>query len=278
MQQLSFHITESYPYPTPPAGGDTAMTLCKTQGDTFLALLAQRAGQDTITLLGACEGDIQIEYPSPPDRPRISGMGYSPVNGLIYCGSSSATRQFITAINPFDGTVVHDFEMENPGFNDSTAFGTNGFFLVRGFQETLELRTMAGDFIASRTYPDRLIRGVSASPFSWTLLDGINNEIVVLSPFGEEIAFAPAPGIPATGVTAAGTATGPHAIAFDYVTMPYNASKKCIPSSGVPVSVFEGSEYDPDTPWDPAPWQFRHRIYIANQSTETIYVGYLTAA
>ncbi|MEL6649051.1 MAG: hypothetical protein AAFQ05_15455, partial [Pseudomonadota bacterium] len=120
MQQLSFHITESYPYPTPPAGGDTAMTLCKTQGDTFLALLAQRAGQDTITLLGACEGDIQIEYPSPPDRPRISGMGYSPVNGLIYCGSSSATRQFITAINPFDGTVVHDFEMENPGFNDST--------------------------------------------------------------------------------------------------------------------------------------------------------------
>ncbi|MEM7598831.1 MAG: hypothetical protein AAF382_14140 [Pseudomonadota bacterium] len=278
MQQLSFHITETYPYPSPPVGGDTAMTICKTQGDTFLALLAQRGGQDSIVLLGPCEGDIQIEYLSPPSRPTISGMGYSPVNGLIYCGSSYDNNQYITAVNPFDGTVVHDFEMDNPGFNNSTAFGTNGFFLVRGFQETLELRTMAGDFIAERTYPGRLIRGVSASPFSWTMLDGINNEIVVLSPFGDEIASAPAPGVPATGVTAAATASGPHAIAFDYVNLPYNASQRCIPSSGLPVDAYEGSQYDPRTPWDPAPWQFRHRIYIANQSTNTIYVGYLTAA
>lgn len=279
MEQLSFHVTDTFSYPTFFSGGGTAMTMCKTiSGDSFLAFLAQQPFQDQLVLVEPCEGNIQIEYTSPIGRNQIGGMGYSPINGLIYCGNGYETREFVTAIDPSTGNVVQDFELEAPGMLNAAGFGTNGFFLARGDGETLELRSMTGTLLGSRTYPGRLIRGVTASPFSWTVLDAVNNEIVVINPFGEEIASAPAPGPAATSASPAGIASGPHAIAFDYVNLPYDGPQKCIPAEGAPVAVFEGSPYDANANWNPAPWLFRHRIYIANQSTGSVFSGYLTAA
>ena len=279
MEQLSFHVTDTFGYPTFLAGGATAMTMCRNDsGDSFLAFLAQQPFQDQLVLVEPCEGNIQLEFTSPVGRDQIGGMGYSPINGLIYCGNGYQTNQFVTAIDPNDGSVVHDFEIEDPGTLNAAGFGTNGFFLARADGEGLELRTMAGNLLGSRTYPGRMIRGVSASPFSWTMIDANNNEIVVLNPFGQEIATAPAPGGSATGSGVENLGSGPHAIAFDYVNFPFAGSQRCIPAGGAPVDVFEGSPYDPNAPWDPAPWQFQHRIYIANQTTGTVYSGYLTAA
>ena len=289
MQTLTFHQTHSFPFPQTPTGGSTAMTLCEVQGDTVLAFLTQVSGSDTVFLLGTCSGNVLGQFQTPGMRVNSSGMGWNPINRQLYIMDGSQDADLIFAMNPETGALVQQFSMLDVGpWEPARGFGTNGFFIARGAVSQLELRTMTGQLIATRDYPGRVIRGVSASPFSWTLLDAVTNEIVVIDPFGTEIASALAPG-PATfpnPVQPSGYDVhfGPHSIAFDYVQMPHEGAQMCIPTTGLPAAEIgpdghfvPGSPFDPQTPWDPAPWKFKHRIYVANQTTSTVYAGYLTA-
>ncbi|MCI2398488.1 hypothetical protein [Aliiroseovarius subalbicans] len=234
-------------------------------------------------LLDMCEGRIHLQHPTPPQRHSIGGMGFNPLDGLLYCGSGDEDRETVIAIDPLSGTVQREVDLAVttnvflPG-----AFATNGFFMARGAHDTLELMGMNGVKLGERTYPGRVIRGLTASPFSWTFLDATNNEIVVIDPFGNVIATAPAPGAPPA--FSSDVQNGGHALAFDMVNHPYTGAQLCIPSEDLPEwavdenGYYTHTPYHQDTPWSPTPWQFRHRIFVANQTSNTIYGGYLTAS
>lgn len=277
---LAFHLTHGFGYPTPAFGGATAMTVARIGHDPVLAFLTQQPAGDYLYLLDMCEGRVLASYDTPVDRPQISGMGFSPVNGKLFCGSGYETDEYVTVIDPEDGSVVDDFALANPGFADAQGFGTNGLALIRARGDVLQLSTMNGFRLGERSYPGRNIRGVGASPFSWTFIDAAANEIVVVDPFGNEIATAPAPGTPASGIGVEQVITGPHAICFDTINFPYEHAQLCIPATGLPEDAVDDDgnilgPYNPQTPWDPEPWLFRHRLFIANQSGDQIYAGYL---
>ena len=80
----------------------------------------------------------------------------------------------------------------------------------------------------------------------------------------------------AVGLFGASTGAGMQAIAFDYIG--YRQMDQ-IPQVWTEEGTIgdPGTIYHPDTAWDPTPWGGRHRIYIANESDQTIYAGYLTA-
>ena len=65
------------------------------------------------------------------------------------------------------------------------------------------------------------------------------------------------------------------AIAFDLPSYPYMDD---IPQVWGPNGTVgdPGTIYDPDTPWNPVPFGGRHRLYVANETDQTIYAGYLT--
>lgn len=279
-EALAFNLTHEFDFPTPAMGGATAMTVARVRGDAVLAFLTQQPAGDHLYLLDMCEGRVFARYDTPIDRPQIAGMGFSPINGKLFCGSGYQTGEYVTVIDPEDGTVVDDFELANPGFLRAQGFGTNGLALIRALDDVLQLSTMNGFRLGERSYPGRNIRGIGASPFSWTFIDAAANEIVVVDPFGRELATAPAPGSPSSGMGVDAVTSGPHAICFDTVNFPYRRAQSCIPSDGIPQEYIDENgqilgPYNPDTPWDPEPWLFRHRLFIANQSGDHIYAGYL---
>jgi len=142
----------------------------------------------------------------------------------------------------------------------------NGFFFVRGGGPTLELWSTGGLLLGTRSYAGRGVSGLSASPWSYSFTDRFNDEIVVIGPLGNEIAVS-------SGVGAAG---GMQALAFDYVS---HWNMDAIPQVWGPNGTIgdPGTIYHPDTPWNPVPWGGRHRLYVANETDQMIYAGYLTA-
>ena len=276
---LSFHQTEQFSFPQADYGGGTAMTVCMKTGDPMLAFLTQEPHEDTLYLLDRCDGHVLLSFQTPSDLPQISGMGWDPINNWIYCGSGHETRERVVAFDPDSETITRSFNLPNPdSMPYSDGFATNGFFMVYSQGDTMEMRAMNGVLLGNRRYPGRNIRGVSASPNGWTFIDAATNEIVVTDPFGREIAMAQAPGPVRQEIT-----EGAHAVVFDYINFPMDnpAAQRCIaqgvpPGDGDPNFQIAGSPWDPLEPWSPPPWLFQHRIYVANQTTQQVYVGYLT--
>ena len=69
-----------------------------------------------------------------------------------------------------------------------------------------------------------------------------------------------------------GSTNGIQAVAFDNLTSFDTLAQ--VPSDDGSFAP-QGSEHDPQTPWDPVPWKFRHRIYLANEIDQVIRFGYL---
>lgn len=272
MPTLTFVETHRYNYPVPtvqsgPQYGSTALTITRLNGDIALAFLTQTQYDDEVVYLKPCCDIEFMRHVTPPGRHQISGMGFNPITGNIWCGSHlDPDRLLVFAFEPGTGqqTLSRDLTGIASGFSGQ-GFATNGLFMARGSYETMELFGMGGAKVGEKTYSGRRITGISASPWSWTFVDEMTNEIVVINPFGQEIATAP-------GV---GSAGGMAAIAFDTLSeaefMPqlYDATN-C--NLGDP-----GTLYHYDTDWSPTPWHFRHRIYVANNVDQLIYAGYLTA-
>jgi hypothetical protein len=84
----------------------------------------------------------------------------------------------------------------------------------------------------------------------------------VLNPFGRPFASFVPPGTP----------NATNAIAYDYVRdYDYIAQ---LPTANGAIGA-PGTPYHPDTPWNPESWKRRHRLYLANDTDQTIYFGYL---
>lgn len=276
IENLNFVTTHTYNYPqTQPQNpiSQTSMTMCRVNGDEMLAFMTQTQFSDEVVYLSlGCDNEI-YRHDTPAGHNQISGIAYDPVRDVIWCGQGFSSADEIIAFDPTNGQVVATIDISGSNTIDpsvGTGFATNGALIIRSGPNSIELRMMNGTLLGVKDFPLQFgfnISGLTASPFSWTCLQSLEHKISVLNPFGDIVAECPGVGAPSPGNNAVG---GMQAIAFDYVsdmdTMPQEFLNCAI---GAP-----GTIYHPDTPWSPAPWLLRHRIYIANNSDQTIYAGY----
>jgi hypothetical protein len=262
---LRFETTWSFAYPVTTTGYGSGLTMCLRFGDPCLAFLTQVAFDDEVVYLGAL-GVEKHRHASPVGHQTISDMAYDPFRQVIWCSQSTQDPGTIIAFDPETGLLTNSRAAAlSPNMFDPQALACNGFFFVRGGASTLELWGTGGLLLGTRDYPGRIITGLSASPWSYSFVDRNNHEIVVIGPLGAELATSP-------GVGASG---GMQAIAFDYVNL---REMEHQPQVWLPGGIIgdPGTIYHPDTPWNPEPWGGRHRLYIANETDQTVYAGYLT--
>lgn len=264
MANLRFHETHRYAYPYQTTGVGTALTVCLRSGDPALAFVTQTGYADEVVYLAL---GFDFEYnriPTPTGREVISGMGYNPITRKIWCGNTTNDSDEVFAFDPVTGAEVSSRNLSGvSNFNSPQGFATNGLLFMRSRGAEVEMHTMSGALLGARSYPGRSITGASASPWSWTLADAAAHEIVVIGPFGNELECGEAPG----------TAGGMGAIAFDTVSELDSHPQVWLEPGiiGDP-----GTIHHPDTPWAPEPWTGRHRLYVANDTDQTIYAGFLT--
>jgi hypothetical protein len=263
---LRFEVTWSFPFPITTAGSGTALTICVRSGDPYLAFLTQTTGDDEVLYLEPFSGDEHYRHPTPPGHPTISGMAYDPFRRLIWCCQSTSGPEVILTLDPETGFLTGT-QVALPSPTTPQGLACNGFFFVRGGGSTLELWATNGVLLGTRQYAGRIISGVSASPWSYCFVDRSTDEIVVIGPLGNELAVS-------SGIGASG---GMEAIAFDYIDFIHMDDIPQVWGPGGTIGD-PGTIYHPDTPWNPAPWGGRHRLYVANQIDQTIYAGYLTEA
>lgn len=266
MTILNFIQTHQYNYPVSTTGTGTALTVAKKSGDPYLVFLTQTGYDDEFVYLSlGCDVEI-ARHATPTDRETVGGMGYSRFNNRIYCCQGTSNAGELFAIDPTTEAEVWSTTITDMASNYSAGHGlaTNGLFLALSYGNTLELRTMGGFKLGEKEYTGRSIKGISKSPASWSFVDPVADEIVVIGPMGNEIATCPAPG----------SSGGAAAIAFNEFHAGDNEPQQWVCPAGT-VDLTPGSIHNPDTPWDPAPWIDRHRIYVANEIDQVIYAGYL---
>lgn len=263
VQQLEFVTTNQGPFPYTTNQNEAGICVARVSGDPMVVFMGQTSYDDDIVYLSLALDHEYKRHPNPPGWEVISGMAFDPNRDLIWTSNTTSDMQKVMAFDPVTEAEVgfHDFTYNQPLGAYPRAIGTNGLLFIRSNGPTVELRTMNGVKLGERGYPGRNITGASASPWSWTLADKNANEIVIIDPFGNEVAVAEAPG----------TAGGLDAIAFDYVVNHDRMPQVIPPSDG-------SAPGDPDRPWDPEPYKLRHRIYVANDIDQVIYAGYLTEA
>ncbi|MFN3280090.1 MAG: hypothetical protein ACK40I_00215 [Tabrizicola sp.] len=262
---LRFQETHRYAYPVATAGNGTALTVARVSGDPYLAFLTQTGFDDEIVYLALGFDYEYFRNPNPVGRDVITGMAFDETSGKIYCCNETVHATQVFAFDPVTNleTSMQDLVA------DTTLTSPHGIAIkpnlyLRSSESRLEMRARDGTLLGTRDYPARDIRGITATPWSWTFVDRIANEIVVIGPFGNEIATAPAPG----------AAGGVDDIAHDMLSVMSEEPQVWLEPG---VIGDPGTIHHPDTPWSPAPWLGRHRLYVANVADQTIYAGYLTA-
>lgn len=267
MPNLTFVETHRYNFPVATTGTGVALTVAQISNDPYLVFLTQTSYDDEfVYLMLGCDVEI-ARHATPPGRETTGGIGYDRLNQRIWCTQGTSNHGQLFAVDPITQTEVANLDLsaQIPAGGSGHGLATNGFFLILSDGNTLEMRTMGGFKLGEKSYPGRNIRGVTKSPWSWSFVDSVSDEIVIVNPFGTEIATAPAPG----------TAGGSMAIAYNDFHGGEHEPQQWICPLGT-VDNIPGSIHNPDTPWNPAPWSGRHRIYVANQTDQIIYAGYLT--
>jgi hypothetical protein len=263
---LRFEVTWSYPYPVTTTGIGTGLTVCLRGNDPYLAFLTQTTFSDDVVYLYTFDGTEAYRHASPVGYDTISDMAYDPLRRVIWCCQATNDPNVILAFDPETGLLTDTrVAITTPTISGPHGLACNGFFFVRGGGDTAELWATNGLLLGTRQYPGRGITGISAAPWSYIFTDQYRDEIVVIGPFGNELAVS-------SGI---GSSGGMQAIAFDLPSYPYMDD---IPQVWGPNGTVgdPGTIYDPDTPWNPVPFGGRHRLYVANETDQTIYAGYLT--
>ncbi|NNE92399.1 MAG: hypothetical protein HKN23_12185 [Verrucomicrobiales bacterium] len=269
VESLQFNAVGSYPFPTTTTGAGTAMTVCLYNNEPALGILTQTGYEDDIAYLAINRSDVLERGRVQVDDPnqRIMGMCYDRQTNRIWAsqGNYNPDNQGdrLVALDPDTGAEVAEIPVPlDSGF----ALAWNGIHFVRSTGNELELIGVGGQVLSTRALDiGENCRGISASPWSYVATYGINRPLVVIDLFGRPIAEC---------MSVPGTAGGIQAVAFDNLTSrDVLAQEPSADGSFAP----EGSIHDPETEWDPEPWRFRHRIYLANEADQTIYFGYLYA-
>ena len=276
---LEFVTTHTYAYPPHEPRdplGQTAMTMCKRNGDPCLAFLTQTGYEDEVVYLQFFEDTEIHRHDTPVDWEVIAGMGYNPLTRKIWCGNVTNDKHKVMSFDPNTGLEVtsQDLSADDTLIVGADGFGTNGFVYTRTGANRIELRSMNGMLMGSKEYTSGL-RGITHSPWSWIAVNNYEHKMSVLNLFGDVIAECDGVGVDPSTLAPGEDAGGMMAIAYDYVTDVDTAPQEWLPGGvlGAP-----GTINHPDTPWNPVPWVRRHRIYVANNSDRTIYAGYFTEA
>ena len=253
---LQFYQAGSYPYPVTTTGTGTAMSVCLYENEPALAILTQTGYEDEIVYLSMNKSILEERgrVTVAPDNERISGMCYNKnthqlwVTQPDYNPNSQAHR--LVAINPETGQETGEI---NVPVESGFALAWNGFTFVRSSGSKLDLIATNGNVLGSVDLDlGDYCRGISASPWSYVASYGFTRQLVVINLFGQLVAEVS--NVP-------GTNNGIHAVAFDNLH-----DFDAVPQQPSESGAFDpiGSIHDPEVAWDPEPWQFRHRIYLAN--------------
>lgn len=288
MISLRFETCFQFDFPepseavNPPVLSATALTIGRHESFDVLWFLTQSVFDDVLVAVDPLTGAERGRLATPPGRQVISGLGYD-LRGdrLLACQKTTGWNETFL-INPHTGQELGALDLAADSLFDQfqggelQATATNGLVFAQAglshieavpggisHPSRIQLRLATGDLIGTRDYPGREITGLTKAPLSWVFTDATENEIVVIGPFGNEIASAP-------GVGASG---GMHAIAYDTLT-DHDATAQVPAVDGA--AIVPGSVNDPEAPWSPEPWLGRHRLYIANVPDQVIYAGYLT--
>ncbi len=266
---LRFQQVGSYPYPVPTNGSGTAMTACRRNNDPALAFLTQTGQDDEIVFLHLHLA-VSVEdgrVPTPPNRWIIQGLCYQKSTDRLWASenfTASAVGQHglnLIAVDPSTGA-----EVQAVGVSGASGKGLafNGAFFVRSDGSTLAALTLGGASLGSTPVPaGATVHGLAAAGAFYVAADKSQDRLLVLGPFG---------GLVAECTSVPGTAGGMEAVAYDNIS-DFQYLSQIPTANGAPGPV--GSLEHPDTPWNPSPWLRRHNIYIANETDQTIYFGYL---
>lgn len=269
VQQLSFEQVGSYPYPYATSGAGTGLTACRRHNDPALAFVTQTGYEDDIVFLHLhLATSVEAgRFSSPPDHWRITGLAYEQSTNKLWAvqGSGVPNQQAdnLIAMDADSGALVDTISVP---LEDGQALAFNGVQWVRSDGSTLELLDSSGTVLGTVSVPlGSSCSGLSAAPWSYVAGDAAQHRLVVLNPFGRMIAECTTP---------PGTPGGIQAVAFDNI-LDYDHISQLPTENGAIGD--PGTPYHPDTPWNPTPWRRRHNIYIANETDQTIYFGYLYA-
>jgi hypothetical protein len=272
---LNFEQVGEYPYPpvndpNPTLGSGAAMTACKLSGDPMLAFLVQTGNDDEIVFLNLHLSVLNEQHRivTPSNREVITGLCYQKSSGLLWAGEQHSVDgngvehglEFFS-IDPVSGNEVSQIAVP-PEDADGLAF--NGLHFVRASGNTLEAIAQNGTVLGARQHTGKNYRGISVAYWSYVAADETGSRLAVLNPFGIEIAECNS--VP-------GTAGGMEAVAYDNIHDFDHIAQ--LPTENGAIGD-PGTLFHPDTPWNPVPWTGRrHNIYIANQTDQIIYYGYL---
>ncbi len=264
---LQFYHVGSYPYPVATSGAGSAMAVCLYNNEPVLAILTQTSYEDEIVYLSLNksiseeQGRVTVATPNV----RIEGLCYNKNSNMLWAtqGNYNPDNQGhrLVSLDPDSGLETGSI---NVPLDSGYALAWNGLNFVRSTGAELELISGGGNILASMTLNfGEACHGISASPWSYVASYGTNRPLVVINLFGNIIGDCP--GVP-------GSTGGIRAVAFDNVRSFESVPQ--IPSESGGFSP-EGSIHDPEVDWSPVPWKFRHRIYLANETDQMIYFGYL---
>ena len=216
---------------------------------------------------------------------RITGMAYDDdLEGIWVSKGNYALDQTQEPIRLLDHNafVINEFPQPAPSCHAiavsgdylvisadrQTSNGNDLYLLDKSSGAVLNQVEIQGGHFAS---------GLSALLDHLIINDAEADEIFIMHPSNEIVGRcidAPGTASSPTGLFLRGT----QAIAADTIT---DLNTKPAPfecALGPGTASWQNGLCDPALPWNPTPWATRHRIYVANETNQQIYGGYLSIA
>jgi len=282
-----FHTLGQFPYPYSTTGRMTALTMVKYQGDPFLAFLTQTSFEDDIVYMHPDTGQVMRSFSSGNDNQVITGMAYDRIEDGLWVSKGQGqfgTPQVVRLLD-HDANILRELTQPEP---NCVGIAVHGNYLAVSAQNTGNpsvagntlylLNKQSGSVIQSSDIPNgNFASGLSEFYGHLIVGDSEAHKVFVLHPTnGIAAALQNAPGTPAVPNNI--FANGLQAIAADNVRDLDHLPQFLECANGADSQAWQDGLCDPTLPWNPEPWGARNRIYIANETDQMIYVGYLTEA
>jgi len=283
-----FHTLGQFPYPYPTTGQNTALTMVEYEGDPFLVFLTQTSFEDDIVYMHPETGQVMRSISSGSENEVITGMAYDAMEEGIWVtkgqGIPNNPAQVIRLLD-HNANIIREINQPEP---NCVGIAIQGNYLAVSAMNTgtptapantlYLLDKHSGAVIQSADIPNgNFASGLSEFFGHLIVSDSDSHKVCVLHPINGGVAVLQnAPGTPADPNNA--LMTGLQAIAADNVRNLDAMPQPLECANGSDAEAWHHGLCDPTIAWNPQPWGTRNRLYIANETDQTIYVGYLSEA